>query len=230
MGSRERRADLVSVCARRAPGAGTPAAARRRRAHQDAACAGPLLPVMRARPIALAVLTLAPACAPSVPVQPSWADVEPILRGNCTHCHGANAAAGGDVRFDFFDVSAGMCGDAALALQAPGEEAPKLAHGWAPLIAAAVTPSSGGRARMPPAPAPALADWERETLLSWARDPVLGAAPRNRPPEIVIASALPSAVDDMLAFTIVVDDPDGESVVGVVRIGDQTRALDGPGS
>lgn len=168
---------------------------------------------------------LLPGCAPTVPDAPTWADVEPILRGNCTHCHGANPAAGGDVRFDFFELTEDVCGDAAQAL-----DAPKMAHGYAPLIEAAITPGAGGRVRMPPAPAPALADWERETVVRWARDPVLGSPRDNRPPGVAVVGALPSNVDDQLDVTIVVGDPDGESVVGLLQLGNEIRTLDGPGS
>jgi hypothetical protein len=164
-------------------------------------------------------------CDTAVPEAPTWADVEPILRGNCTHCHGANAAAGGGVRLDFFEMTEQICGEAARALGAP-----ELAHGYAPLIEAAVTPVGGGRARMPPAPAPGLADWERETLVRWARDPRLGAPHDNRAPGVTVVGAPASAVDDRLDLTIVVDDPDGESVVGLVALGAEIRRLDGPGS
>src|SRR5205814_9168460 len=141
-----------------------------------AASPGPLLPVSTMRRMYFLLLALT-GCAPEVPAAPTWVDVEPILRGNCTSCHGANPSAGGDVRFDFFELTEEVCGEAAHAL-----DASQMAHGYAPLIEAAVTPGAGGRARMPPTPAPALADWERETLVRWARDPALGEPPDNRAP------------------------------------------------
>jgi len=202
---------------------GPPAAARGRRYHQDPAGAGPLLPVSAARTIVLAA-TLLPACAPEAPEHPTWLDVEPILRGNCTHCHGANAAAGGGIRFDLFEVDQAVCGDAALSL-----DAPRLARELAPLIGQDVTSPTGGRARMPPEPAPPLADWERETLVRWASAPTLGEPRGNHQPRIVLGD-LPPTIDAALDLAFVVEDPDGESVVGVFRFGAQTRALDGPGA
>ncbi len=172
------------------------------------------------------------ACEPTVPEHPTWADVEPILRGNCTHCHGASARtdgrAGTEVyRFDFFEMSAASCGEAAKAL-----DAPRMARGWAPLIEAAITaPAEGGRARMPPAPAPALSDWERETLVRWSQEPVLGTPSReNRRPQIKVVGDLECTVGDTLDFTVVVDDPDDEPVVGLLSLGPETIKLDGPGS
>jgi hypothetical protein len=175
------------------------------------------------RPLVLAPLALA-ACETHVAEHPTWADVEPILRGNCTSCHGANPAAGGGVRFDFFALDEQVCGDAARAI-----DAPHMAHELAPLIAAAITPS-GGRARMPPAPAPDISDGERETLLRWAADPQLGMPRNNHKPAIALPDPLASNVDDHLDLTLIVDDPDGESVVGVLQLGPQTRRLDGPGA
>jgi hypothetical protein len=171
--------------------------------------------------------TLAACDAPEVPAQPTWADVEPILRGNCTHCHGATAARDASgFRFDLFELSDSVCGDAAKAM--PAES---MAHGLAPLIASAVTPGMGGRARMPPAPAPALEDWQRETILRWADAPTLGQPPRNdRRPQLRFGADASFAADQALELTVLVDDPDGESVVGVIEIGDQTLQLDGPGS
>jgi hypothetical protein len=173
------------------------------------------------------------ACEPEpVPAQPTWADVEPILRGHCTHCHGASAdvsAKAGDTvyRFDFFEVSAETCGEAAQAL-----DGPEMAHGWAPLIEAAITPpAGGGRARMPPAPASALSEREQETLVRWARSPSLGVPPRdNHRPRVEVTRAPAASVDAALEMTVLVEDPDGESVVGVLRVGDETVRLTGPGA
>src|SRR6185295_7989491 len=51
---------------------------------------------------------------PDVPEHPTWVDVEPIVRAQCTSCHGASAAiTGGGTRFDFYDMSTSLCGDAA---------------------------------------------------------------------------------------------------------------------
>jgi hypothetical protein len=172
----------------------------------------------------LVAVSLSAACAPAASEHPTWADVEPILRGSCTHCHGANAAAGGGIRFDFFALDATVCGDAALAV-----DAPRMARELAPLIGQDVAPPGGGRARMPPVPAPPLADWERETLVRWASAPMRGEPHGNHAPQIALG-ALPPQIDAALDLALVVEDLDGESVVGVLRFGEETRKLDGPGA
>ncbi len=101
---------------------------------------------------------------PTVPEHPTWAEVQPILQGECNHCHGSTAArSGGGFRLSFFDMTRDVCGEAAAALTAG-----VLAGAAAPFITADITPAAGGHTRMPPAPGPALHDWERETLLRWA--------------------------------------------------------------
>lgn len=189
------------------------------------------------RPILLlpAALLIAGGCAspPSAPATPTWVDVEPILRGSCTHCHGATArvtgSAGSSVyRLDFYDMTEATCGEAATVLDGQG-----LAHGFAPLIKTAVTPPSAGvRPRMPPAPAPELADWERDTLTRWASepDPLRGEPPRdNHRPEIQLGGDS-GVANAQLAFTAVTSDRDGESVVGVLKVGDLVLKMDHPGA
>lgn len=163
----------------------------------------------------------------TVPDQPTWADVEPILRGSCTQCHGADAAiAGSTYRFDFYDMTDAVCGGAAAALAGQ-----TLARGWATLIGSDVTPpGSGWRARMPPAPADPLTDWERLTVQRWAQNPLRGEPPLgDRRPDIQLNAASGSA-DQSLTFSAVVSDPDHESVVGVLKVGQVTLVMDRPGS
>ena len=152
---------------------------------------------------------------PTVPAHPTWADVAPIIHGECSYCHGSTApTTGGGYRLDFFDMTSGVCGDAARAIPTGSI----LASGAAGLIGIDVTPpATGGRARMPPAPAPALLDWERTALTRWAGDPAKGAPPAgNHPPTIDVAH-VPVSADQQVTFTAVLDDPDGEPVVGVIE-------------
>lgn len=181
-----------------------------------------------------AVCLIFVACdgAPTVPEEPTWADVEPILRAQCNHCHGASARKTGSAgalvyRFDFYDMTDAVCGEAAQAL----DGGPTMARGWAPLIRSSVSAKNGGRSRMPPAPANPLADWERKTLVRWADQPFPsrgGPRANNRRPQIRISA--PKVANTRLAFAAVVDDADGESVVGVLKVANTVLKMDRAGS
>lgn len=189
-------------------------------------------------------LGLAAGCSstPGVPAQPTWADVAPILRGQCVDCHGwtasdqpPNAAGvrpentGASLRFDFYDVTTDVCGDATLALD------PTISLAGAPGVSLQIeediVPQNGARwARMPPQPSPALPSWEVETVERWASQPVKGPPPPgNRPPTITV-SQFPSMVDRQLVFTAILDDPDGDSVIGVVEVGGLAFLMNRSGS
>ena len=185
-----------------------------------------------ALPVALPVLGgwLVSGCGghPPVPDQPTWADVQPILRSNCAGCHGSTADETGlGYRLDFYDMLPALCGEAASAIPAGGA----LAAAYASKIATDITPpESGERERMPPLPGASLDSWDRDTLLNWAKQPIKGAPPAgNRPPTIAVFG-LPSQVNSRLAFTALVDDPDGDEAVGVVKVGAVTFAMNRSGS
>jgi len=177
---------------------------------------------------ALATGGLAIASCGEHPVSqnPTWADVEPILRGTCTQCHGADAnKAGMTYRFDFYEMTPDVCGDAAAALNGQ-----LMAHGLATQIGQDVTPpGSGWRPKMPPAPTHPLADWERETVQRWALMPERGEPKGTNRRPVIQVDATSGVVDKSLPFSAIVSDPDGESVVGVLKIGDQTLVMDRPG-
>lgn len=211
---------------------------------------------MRLTLAALLAATLA-ACGPSnaVPDRPTWGDVAPILRGQCGSCHGWTAGArvcpgfgtpdvdpacvnwtggerpgtGGAVRFDFYDVTPDVCGDAALALE-PGVSLAGSAA-VAAQIATDIVPQPGARwPRMPPRPSPALPDWQLETLTRWTAQPSKGPPPvGNRPPTIAV-SQLPARADRQLTFTAVIDDPDADSVIGVIEVQGVAFPMPRPGS
>lgn len=189
----------------------------------------------------LAVL-LTGCSSPAVPAHPAWADVAPIVRGNCVGCHGwtasdrpPNAAGvhppntGGGLRLDFYDVTEAVCGDAAAAIDPTVPLAGS--GGIPPEIGADLVVQPGAQVpRMPPEPYPSLESWEIETIERWTSDPVKGPPPpSNRPPTIAI-NQLPSTVDQQLAFTAILDDPDGDSVIGVVEVPGLELLMNRPGS
>jgi hypothetical protein len=190
---------------------------------------------MAANRYALLTVTLLGACGgpPAVPEHPTWSDVEPILRGQCTHCHGPTAAvtgANGAVvyRLDFFDMSDGSCGEAAAAM---GLNAP-LAKAFASSMKDSVESVNGNRPRMPPAPAPLLSDWEREVIDRWTRSPTIEKGPipwTNRMPRLQVLN-FPTSADRDVKFSVILSDPDGDPVIGVIKAGDARINLDRAGA
>jgi hypothetical protein len=155
---------------------------------------------------------------PAEPEDPAWADVAPIFRGECNSCHGWTAGqTGSGYRFDFFDVTAAVCGDAALALGTGVLLAGSPAA--APLIETDVVAQGGEMwPRMPPQPSPALPDWERDTIERWTARPVKGPPPPGNRAPVITVSDFPATAGAALAFTAVIDDPDGDSVLGVIEV------------
>jgi hypothetical protein len=198
-----------------------------------------LIPV-RPIPFALAAALMG-ACAgpPDVPEHPTWADVEPILRGQCNHCHGATADITGSsaaitglvasavYRLDFFDVNDGSCGEAAAAISPSA-----VARSVAGQMRESVASINGNRPRMPPAPAPQLSQWEREVIDRWTRmpPPQKGGAPwTNRMPRLQVFS-FPKTADSSIKFSVILSDPDGDPVIGVINGGGSVVKLDRAGS
>lgn len=167
----------------------------------------------------LAALLFCGAGCGSTPVEPrnpTWADVAPIFRGECNGCHGWTAPqTGSSERFDFFDVSA--CGEAALAL---GSGVILAGSPLAtPQILTDVVPQGGDAwPRMPPQPSPTLPDWESSALERWAAQPVKGPPPPgNRPPAIAV-EGYPATAAGKIAFTAILDDPDDDAAIGVIKV------------
>jgi len=189
----------------------------------------------RSSRILLLALLAGPACGPTaaVPEHPTWADVAPILRGECNGCHGWTASSMNDLaypyRFDFYDMTVGVCGDAAQAMTPGLTLAGSSAS--AMQIKTDVIPFGGARwPRMPPQPSPALPDFEVETLTRWAVQPVKGPPPlTNRPPTIAV-SQLPFLAGSQLGFTAIINDPDADSVIGVIEANGFVFPMNRPGS
>ncbi len=191
---------------------------------------------------AVLVILLAGCDSPAVPAHPTWADVAPIVRGDCVGCHGwtasdrpPNAAGvhppntGGGLRLDFYDVTESVCGAAALALDPSVPLAGS--GGIAREIGSDLVVQPGaGAPRMPPEPYPALESWELETIERWTADPVKGPPPPGNHPPTIATNRLPSTANQQLAFTAILDDSDGDSVVGVIQVPGLEFLMNRPGS
>lgn len=159
------------------------------------------------------------ACGPGDPPEnPTWVDVEPIVRAECIGCHGASASTtGSSYRFDFFDMTKQTCGDVADVL-----DGTSLAHDQADKIARAITSTDPDvRPIMPPLPAPYLTDNQWLTILRWTANPTKGdKPPGNRPPQISLEGTA-TLVDEMLDLNVIVFDHEGDPVVGKLQVGDK---------
>jgi hypothetical protein len=169
--------------------------------------------------------------SPGVPAKPTWADVQPIIHAECSSCHGATAnVTGAGNRFDFYDMTTELCGQAAQVL----DPNLPLAHGMSSAIWDAITTTTdriNTRPAMPPEPAPYLADWEWQTIRGWLdNDAVKGAMPPGNTPARITLYGDMTTADKTLDVTAVVDDPDGDPVVGTLTFGNAMLKMDRSGS
>jgi hypothetical protein len=172
---------------------------------------------------------------PEEPFNPAWADVAPIFRGECNGCHGWNAGqTGGGYRFDFFDTDG--CGDAALALKnltlagSPIDPSTGFPYAAPKIVQDVVRQPGASWPRMPPQPSPALPDWESGALWRWAQRPAKGPPPSGNRPPAITTYGLPAVAGTTLSFTAVIDDPDGDSAIGVIEAGGFGFLMNRPGS
>jgi hypothetical protein len=183
-------------------------------------------------PLVVWVASLAACGSPRLaPANPTWSDVQPILRARCASCHASSAATTGSAlgvvyRLDFFDVTPETCGDAAVAMQPA-----RFAAAASSQIAFDITSDDARvRPKMPPAPAAWLADWEWQTILRWTHNPLKGPPPiENTPPTIRVTSAS-RQVSGSFTLSVVLEDADGDSAVGILSVGDVTLKLDRAGT
>lgn len=177
-----------------------------------------------ARAVILVCLLAAASCgeAEPVPEVPTWAEhVEPLLRGNCFHCHGAtaNTTASG-WRFDVFDADQyRMFGIEPATLATKNQSAKTIAS----LIPSFIAPAAGA-SRMPPPPALPLSDRERELLEKWSDNPVQGRLPGNRPPGASWITKLRD-VSGRAVATVLIVDPDHQTTLGRMICGDIRNPL-----
>jgi hypothetical protein len=165
---------------------------------------------MKTTTIILAAALLGAACEsePPAPAMPTWVDdVEPIVHGNCFHCHGSNHIDPTALRWDFYELNAMATGfgidPAEFAVVPPGLPGAR-SHVilWIPYI------NLTNDGRMPPPPGPPLRPREIQVIKNWmaAGTPRGMRANNNKPSAAWLAR--PS--------TINVADADGEQVLGKV--------------
>ncbi|MDZ4694083.1 MAG: hypothetical protein SGI86_02980 [Deltaproteobacteria bacterium] len=149
------------------------------------------------------------ACSPPGAVQdPTWADdVYPIVQGQCLHCHGGSAEKDGEsYRLDMIDFA--VCDDLGIGLDSyatlmlPVLEFDDVVKG--PL--------------MPPAPARPLEAWQLETIRNWkaAKSP-LGKPTNNHSPTLTVETKVSGS---KLTLSYLASDPDGDPVLGEIKVGD----------
>jgi hypothetical protein len=129
----------------------------------------------RATLVAALVLGSALGCEPPAPVpeKPTWAeDVQPILRANCFHCHGASAKFDPlkTARWDVYDLNESAYADLGFTVTEDPEGSKTFLGASDPAhfnaLAIYVQPSAG-EGRMPPPPALGLSDRDIAVLEKW---------------------------------------------------------------
>jgi hypothetical protein len=155
----------------------------------------------------LLIATLAASCGgpEPVPANPTWVDVEPVMRGNCFGCHGADRTNTAAFRFDFYydpkdprlnDIAIGDAQEYMKGLFSVGGVK------MDPLIPAYLGPKAADP--MPPAPA-SMSAHDTEIILKWVTGRPQGTRTPNHRPSAAWATKLVS---------IVVSDEDREQVLG----------------
>jgi hypothetical protein len=146
---------------------------------------------------------------PPVPNAPTWVDdVEPILRGNCFHCHGSAANPTiTQLRWDFYFNPT----DPKLTTLGIGTD-----DGFAPFPAESLkfplyTRNMAAASIMPPPPALPLSDRDYQVLKKYASP----TAPRG----MRANNAKPTAAWVVPGSSYVVSDADLEQVVGTIQCG-----------
>jgi hypothetical protein len=168
--------------------------------------------------IALGALAACEAPKPA-PMNPTYVDdVEPILRGNCFHCHGPVRPSAVSFRWDFFDPAdprLKAIGD--FSSEFPMGGASNAAHGFAQIVPLV---SATSEARMPPPPASPLSAEDITTLQRFypnaTAKPPRGTRNPNQPPTAAWLNK-PS--------TVVVSDGDREQVLGKIVCGSKETAV-----
>lgn len=162
------------------------------------------------------------ACAPAAPDRPTWyADIQPLLRGNCVRCHDGEPLGGAPVgmRFDLYDDVAvydpmfetQTTWSGARSYANPSEDASD-----PPLVQFAVRYT--GTQPMPPNPYRKLSDRQKQIIENWVMDPRKGTRPAsNRPPEVTLRGFTVGAGGVTIDYEA--HDPDRDGLWGTIKFG-----------
>ncbi len=151
-----------------------------------------------------------------VPANPTWvADVEPILRANCFHCHGASVESmKGPFRWDVYDPTS-MENKNVLGTMPPTWFAEGRTYG--PSISARV--NRDDLLRMPPAPATKLSDRDIAVIKKWqGMGSPQGMRSPNKNPTAKFVNAVRTKTSRSVQISIDVTDADGDQVLGKVEL------------
>lgn len=159
--------------------------------------------------------------APSAPENPTWTDdVYPIIQGNCGSCHGP---AGDQTRYDFsYDDGNLGCDELVTAYNAAASKQ-KDGHNSKSIPSIAMFNTiptflkPDAESRMPPPPADVLPAWQRDVLDKW--DGKRNTRDNNADPEARSLALPKDAISGDTKFFVDVSDPDGDQVIGQVKIG-----------
>jgi hypothetical protein len=160
-----------------------------------------------------ALVLLVSACgAPEPPANPAWdLDVYPILRGSCGHCHGMTVAPPATplTRLDVCDGEAFSSQGFPVSVGAKGGA----------ILGYVKSMTPGSRPLMPPPPAGVLSDYDVTVLERWAmRGGNCTKQVENRRPTFLTVKG-PTRDNDRVLVTLEFSDPDGDQVLGKVKMG-----------
>ncbi len=150
----------------------------------------------------------------SVPAEPTWfEDVEPILRGNCLHCHGSEAEKITGIRFDVYDTAdPSYAGLDVAAFQVIGARTEAENMSFSARLSHPEAPGA-----MPPLPAPRLSQRDVDVIVLWETNPIRGTRTGNHVPTATLIAS--SSHDDKIDVSVLVADGDRDQVLGQLTYG-----------
>lgn len=179
----------------------------------------------------MGALTLLACSPPEAVKDPTWADVYPILQGQCLGCHGASAVTdGGSFRFDFLNASATCKQEPEDDLPLGFSPPPSFMSARKQILSDIKSFGNSMRPKMPPEPARLLEDWQVKTLENFIAkintlDPAtavqtaLGPLPADARPPRIQATFVRAGAE--LTVDYVVTDDNADPVIGKLIVNDR---------